>query len=180
METNHLLTEKLCLILAVWFLYLALVTRAVRTWHFAQKILSEVLQRIVTLGYMLGVLHLCREPWRRLVKRTPWTLDKVWGCQKRKWVTNFQKESQILSLSVGVWKQRICGGSFEQTMPGNLSVESPRGSGGSTTIILWKQDQDSHDYRIEQILIRNRFNHTGHAFQIVWDPLALKMAQDKV
>ena len=97
MERNYLLSKDLYFILAVWVLYLALVIRAVRTWHFAQKILSEVLQRIVTLGYMPGVLHLFRGPWRRLVKRTPWTLDKVWGCQKRKLVTNFQKESQILS-----------------------------------------------------------------------------------
>ena len=168
-----------------WFCMFSTGNLSSKNVTLCTKILSRVLQSIVTLGYMpvvegRGVLHLCGGAWRRLVKRTPWTLDKVWGCQKRKLVTNFQKESQILSLSVGVWKQRICGGSFEQTMPGNLLVESPRGSGGSTTIILWKQDQDSHDYRIKQILIRNRFNHTGHAFQIVWDPLALKMAQYKV
>ena len=108
MERSYFSSKYLYFILAVWFLYFALVIRAVRMWHFAQKILSEVLQRIVTLGCMLVVLHLCRGAWRRLVKRTPWTLDKVWGCQNRKCYE---------------WKH------FSEREPNSVPVDSPiRGS----------------------------------------------------
>ena len=106
-------------------------------WHslcvtFAEEIFWEVLQRIVTLGYILPV-HLCRGAWRRHVKRT---LDKVWGCQNAMMVKIFPPLRNIVKFSernpvpiCGSVKAAHMRGSFEQAMPGNLSVESPRGSG---------------------------------------------------
>ena len=72
-----------------WFCMFSTGNSSSKNVTLCTKILSRVLQSIVTLGYMpvvegRGVLHLCGGAWRRLVKRTPWTLDKVWGCQNRK------------------------------------------------------------------------------------------------
>ena len=159
------------------FVCLALVIRAVRMWHFAQRYYQEfyrVLSRWdICRWWREGGCCTCVEGHEGDLSKGHhghWT--KCEGARtenaRSENFSTFQKEPNpvpVDPLSVGVWKQRICGGSFEQTMPGNLLVESPRGSGGLATIIKWKGDQDSHDYWIKQILIKNTFNHLG---PILW------------